>query len=284
MDWKTRIKSKIKPLIKPLLPGCRALRSVPVVSTVEPAVATVAEPIVETVDPAVQAAGPYSHIRFNLPVRTLDDLFPGIRAMPIQMAAAQIQQRDTWPLPVLELLNLGAICQHLQPRRIFEIGTYRGAGTLTLALNTPPDTEIWTLDLPPPDRATHQHGQGVGIPEFPIGELFTSTPSAAKIHQLYGDSQRFDPGPWAGTMDLVVVDADHIYDYVRSDSQLALKLLRPGGLVLWDDYLWLPQAPECGGVTRYLDELGQSLPCVQLAETRLALYCERFTNCPMPPP
>ncbi|MEB3291644.1 MAG: class I SAM-dependent methyltransferase [Synechococcales bacterium] len=218
----------------------------------------------------------YRHISFKLPMRRLDHLFPGILRSPAQLSASLIQRKDFWPLPILELLTLGAICQQFRPRRIFEIGTYRGASTLTMAMNTPPETQIWTLDLAPEMQSTHVHGLGVGVPNFPVGELYRDTSYESRIHQLYGNSQVLDFSPYYGSMDLVLIDADHTYEFVKTDTEVALKLLKPGGMILWDDYLWIEQFPECAGVTRCLDELSTTLPCFQIAETRLAMHLNGF--------
>jgi predicted O-methyltransferase YrrM len=68
------------------------------------------------------------------------------------------------------------------------------------------------------------------------------------IVQLYGDTAQFDFAPWYGTRDLVFVDACHEYEYVRNDTDIALRLSRSGGLIIWHDYgSWV-------GVTRALNE------------------------------
>ena len=45
---------------------------------------------------------------------------------------------------------LATIVSALQPKKIFETGTFRGVGTLTMALNAP-ESDIYTLDLPEED-------------------------------------------------------------------------------------------------------------------------------------
>src|SRR5204863_237070 len=65
---------------------------------------------------------------------------------------------------------------------------------------------------------------------------YTGTEVEHKVEQLFGDSKTLDITPWAGTCDLVFVDGSHAYSYVVSDSEKALQLVRPGGLVLWHDY------------------------------------------------
>jgi predicted O-methyltransferase YrrM len=172
-------------------------------------------------------------------------------------------------LPLRELLTLAAICCHVRPKRVFEIGTYRGSSTFVLAVHAPEDAEILTLDLSPGAQHTRYRlelGDITGRP-FVLGERYRGTPCASKIRQLYGDSADFDFGPYRGTVDLVFIDGNHAYENVKADSENAFGLLRPGGAVVWDDY-----APESGpGVMRALHEL-QSRRLYRLPGTRLAVY------------
>jgi predicted O-methyltransferase YrrM len=216
------------------------------------------------------------HTRFTLPVRPLAELFPGIETRTAQVAVSQIRRNDQCVVPAAELLALAAICSHVQPRRIFEIGTYTGSSTLIMAMNTPPETEIFTLDIDPADRATHQHGLGIGgFLDYTVGAAYQGTPFASKIRQLFGSSLTFDFTPFAGSIDLVFVDADHTYDFVKADTTTALKLLRPGGIILWDDYVWDERFPECSGVTRCVNELAQIRPIARPEGTRFAIYIDK---------
>lgn len=40
------------------------------------------------------------------------------------------------------------------------------------------------------------------------------------------------------TFDVIFIDGSHYYGDVMVDSQLAWQLLKPGGVLIWDDYLW----------------------------------------------
>ena len=52
-----------------------------------------------------------------------------------------------------------------------------------------------------------------------------------------------------GRAGLVFVDGSHAYDYAKKDSETAMRLVRPRGIVLWHDYGVWP------GVTQALEEL-----------------------------
>ncbi|HEX7549481.1 MAG TPA: class I SAM-dependent methyltransferase [Candidatus Methylomirabilis sp.] len=204
----------------------------------------------------------------SLPCRELAKLFPGILDCRVEIPARQIR-REGGMLPLAELLTLAAVCQWLRPRLALEIGTFKGASTLVMAMNMPPEANICTLDLPPgASQLTYalDIGSIAGQP-YVVGEHFQCTPFADRIQQLYGDSAVWDFTPLQGRVDLVFVDGNHAYENVLADSRNAFRCLRPGGVILWDDY-----HPTYGpGVMRALAEVSEgAIHCVQ--GTRFAVY------------
>jgi predicted O-methyltransferase YrrM len=215
--------------------------------------------------------------RPTLPERSLDALLgpSGPDTPDLRLPASLLDAADGWTMPPAELAALAAICARARPRRIFEIGTYTGLATLVMALNAPAEAEIVTLDLAPAARATHVHGLGVGgLPDFVVGAHLRGHPAGARVRQLLGDARAFDPAPFRAGVDLVLIDADHTYEFVLADTGHALAMLRPGGMVVWDDYVWTEGAPECAGVTRCVNELAATRPVHRIAGTRLALLVD----------
>jgi predicted O-methyltransferase YrrM len=43
--------------------------------------------------------------------------------------------------------------------------------------------------------------------------------------------------------DLVYIDGDHRRETVMLDAMLTWPMLRPGGILIWDDYIYKPDAP-----------------------------------------
>ena len=206
--------------------------------------------------------------RLQLPVRTLAELFPGIENTRLVFDAGGIARPRDMVLPLPEALSLSAIASYLQPHRSFEIGTFTGVSTLALALNAP-DAQIWTLDLP--DEALQQFAF-----RFEVGSVWQNAARRdeklrSHIMQLRGDSRRFDYAPYENQMDLVLVDANHAYDWARDDSRHALQMLAPNGVIIWDDYDW-SEHPDCAGVARALHELSREIEIFHLAGTRLAVH------------
>lgn len=178
-----------------------------------------------------------------------------------------ISNLETWILAVLAKRS----------HRIFEFGTCTGKTTYLLAANAPADARVVTLTLPPDSASGYQaetqdaaQDTRIALVESCNAEfLYNGTPEAAKITQIFADSKLFDEAPYRDNCDLVFVDGSHAYSFVKSDSEKALNMVRPGGIVLWHDYRG-PRNTQ--GVYRALNELAQRLPLVHLAGTSLVAY------------
>ena len=139
---------------------------------------------------------------------------------------------------------------------LFEIGTFDGRTTLNLALSSPAQCAVYTLDLPADSGTVFSPAEGEEhMVDKPVsGSRFerrrqTDPAAVAKIHQLLGDSAAFDFAPYRASCSLVFVDGSHAFECVMSDSRNARDLARGGGVVLWHDYgIW-------EGVTKALEEL-----------------------------
>jgi predicted O-methyltransferase YrrM len=175
----------------------------------------------------------------------------------------------------LETWVLGSLAK--DAGRIFEFGTATGKTTYLLARNAPAAARVITLTLKPAQIGEYRGEAG----DDPAAErdaaeesrfeafYYSGTDVEPKITQLFGDSKAFDAAPYAGTCDLVFVDGSHAYSYVKSDSEKAIEMVRPGGLVLWHDYRG-PRRTE--GVYRALNELKDELGLRRLKDTSLVAY------------
>jgi predicted O-methyltransferase YrrM len=160
---------------------------------------------------------------------------------------------------------------------MFEFGTCTGKTAYLWARNSPPDARVVTLTLAPENVASYRR-EATDDPSdvaFALKEsthtdfLYSRSSVVSKVEQLFGDSKTFDVSPWRGRCDLVFVDGSHAYSYVVSDSEKALELVAPGGLVLWHDYAGPRHAP---GVYRALNELSARLPLARIEGTTLVAH------------
>lgn len=172
---------------------------------------------------------------------TIFEFMPEIADQPLRIVLEHLPGGGLIA-PVNELALMAMVTKALQPENIFEIGTYRGRTALNFALNSPPDCRVFTLDLPDTaaestDDPSAVHAADAGLIEMrSVGVEYAGKDVAPKITQLVGDSRTFDYSAFSGRMDLVFVDGGHTYDTVVSDTKAALRLCRPGGVILWHDF------------------------------------------------
>ncbi|MCB0323679.1 MAG: class I SAM-dependent methyltransferase [Bdellovibrionales bacterium] len=174
-------------------------------------------------------------------------------------------------LPPHELELLCRIALYRQPKRIFEFGTYLGETTRHLAHYS--EATVYTIDLYPPGHPQYRHQEVVDaqsdvVPSSP-GARFLDTAEARQITQIWGDSRCFDFSEFASSIDFALIDANHNYDYVLSDSRNVLSMIAPGGIVFWHDY-----ASYAPGVMKAVNEVSEEVSIFHLAETFLAVHLD----------
>jgi hypothetical protein len=171
-----------------------------------------------------------------------------------------------------EILTLAAVTKSLQPKRVFEIGTYNGRTTAIFILNSSPDCEIFTLDLPPsvnPSRGYLSTDIELVKDRSPEGFL-KNAGLANRYRQIYCDSMQFDPEPFHDSVELGFIDGAHAEEFVRNDTLKMAVMMSSRGYVFWHDY---------GGrgsfepLTKYLESLPIEIyrvPATSLAWTTAA--------------
>ena len=199
-----------------------------------------------------------------IPIDDADDIIPGISQQTVSLKTFGRKWGDLGDLETLVLL-----CQlaALNDSPIVEFGTFRGRTTYNLALNAPRGPVI-SIDAGVTDDSV-ANIWGLSYPQYTPGELLRHAPEevSSKIHLLRGDSRQLDLSTYYDSCGLVFVDGGHSYEVCMSDSLVALKLVGPGGVVIWDDFgLYWP------GVQRAVFDLSRKHKIYHLRKLSAALF------------
>jgi predicted O-methyltransferase YrrM len=205
------------------------------------------------------------------------EIFPGTHEVRVAFEFPRNEKPINTPLD--DLVRLALITKIVQPKNVFEIGTFKGRTALNFALNSPPECKVYTLDLPPDAK---QAAKQRALPADQV-IINASTPGidykgkdvSGKITQLWGSSLEFDFSPYFGNMDIVYVDGAHDYDAVIQDTINAKKMLRPGGVLIWDDFA---DYGDQNGVTRAVLESIPGSEVIQVEHTHLAVHVTKSTQ------
>lgn len=197
-----------------------------------------------------------------VPVHELSTLFPRCEIAPPERSGTSYAK---WQMELDDAPIFRWLYRAHFPKRHLEFGTWQGFGTC-LCLEAC-DATVWTLNLPEgesrPDgtwayghrmNQQEQCPQGAVIASFgtdasgaatyirtdaggSIGRLYREKGLGARVCQVYCDSRDWIAAPYPSDFfDSVLIDGGHDAEIVVSDTQKALSVLRPGGLILWHDF------------------------------------------------
>ncbi len=218
----------------------------------------------------------YTQKQLGLPVVKFFKIFP--RCQDAGESICIIAEEKTGGLSALELQYLSSIVKCYPIKSIFEIGTFDGCAATHMILNSqsPDQCIIFTLDLP--DNNTDQHYShdpgNKGFLELRRPGYYIEKYVEKGVTQLFCDSQKFDFDPYFNTMDLVFIDGNHNMPFIQKDTENALKMLKPNGIIIWHDYFGVPGEP----VTDYLNQLSQKLQIIRIEKTCFAIYQKNENN------
>ncbi|MEI8342664.1 MAG: class I SAM-dependent methyltransferase [Verrucomicrobiota bacterium] len=180
-----------------------------------------------------------------------------VRAFPVDeeliIHAGSWQDGCTAPL---ERFVMAQLLHFFKPKKIVEVGTYRGTTTRLLLDNLSPDARIFTIDLPLETDASSLQAMSDErlIIHRKVGAEYHPHPRREAVTQILGDT--FDPKTWEQVpdgIDFVFIDASHSYEAVRNDTEKVWPKLTENAVILWHDYTE-SVSPE-RGVGRYIREL-----------------------------
>ncbi|MES2569172.1 MAG: class I SAM-dependent methyltransferase [Verrucomicrobiota bacterium] len=121
--------------------------------------------------------------------------------------------------PSADLYFLLDLAKTMKAKRILEVGTFRARTTCALKANCPEATvvsyDIAVIDSPYRERLVREPDVDLRLGGF------------SEAEPVLLEEEKFD---------LIFVDGSHTYTDALADSRLALKIVRPDGVIVWHDY------------------------------------------------
>lgn len=146
--------------------------------------------------------------------------------------------------------NIPVWSEYLKPiapnAAALEVGSFEGMASCWLLdqVLTHPSASLTCVDLWFPDR---------------FDRNIAKTNAEAKVTKRVGDSHQVLPLLPVNSYDMVYIDGCPIASHIYKDAQLVWRLLKPNGLLIFDDYQWVDlqhpeQAPKLG-IDAFLSEM-----------------------------
>ena len=145
-----------------------------------------------------------------------------------------------WPTFDEDHAALAYIIKTYDIKTIFEFGTWEGISTQHMA-EQPGVEKVTTLDIHEGLDVEYKHNAHQKTTKDHYGKFITSD----KVTQIFCDSLKYEP---TEEYDMVFVDANHDYEHIKNDTELALKM-NPK-VIVWHDY----HSPGNPDVTAYINE------------------------------
>lgn len=162
----------------------------------------------------------------GLPQVDLEELFPGFR-----IRLEQFSFLGGGSLPT-DIALLKELCRGVDDCIYFEIGTWRGESVANVCKDA---KECYTLNL------SKKQIIELGFGENYADAHFFFSKDLENVTQLEGDSRNFDFSKLK-KMDVIFIDGNHHYEYVKSDTQKVFEhLIHDNTIVVWHDYAYTPE-------------------------------------------
>lgn len=143
------------------------------------------------------------------------------------------------------------IIPQMSPSRILEIGSYEGASTCYLidSLSQQGPLEIHCIDSWE-GGIEHKNAEGAEAEMAAVEQRFLHNTRLSKsmarntvdlqCHKGYSDTEmaKLMAAGLQGYFDLIYIDGSHQAPDVLCDAVLSFRLLKIGGFIIFDDYLW----------------------------------------------
>jgi len=132
-----------------------------------------------------------------------------------------------------DIALLKSLSKRFEKCNYFEIGTWRGESVINVAENC---EECYTLNLSKPEMLS----LGLSDRYADLHGFFSK--GRENIKHLTGNSLTYDFKGLNKKFDLIFIDGNHHYEYVKNDTEKVFEhLIHDNSIIVWHDYAYTPE-------------------------------------------
>jgi hypothetical protein len=197
-----------------------------------------------------------------------------------------IPSPDIGSTTMLEKALLVALLRINNSKRIFEFGTFRGETTHLFSVNSSPESNIFSIDLPISidsnkswsdlERLDLFSGEDNDnfLRQFRIDRLFPEFQHILKVFKdriklIELDSKDLCADDFS-PVDFIFIDGGHSTELIHNDTNKAFQMLSETGIIVWHDYESAVHTDVTDYLTKFSYENNRNL--YHVLGTKLAIY------------
>jgi len=210
---------------------------------------------------------PSKNIKYKFPKEEV--VIKNFYTDPSFQVVGQTTDYEAWILCCLAKLS----------KNIFEFGTCSGKTTALFALNSPPESKVYSVTLNPSEVSNlflgNSQDSKVAVKNA-VSEtiydqfIFTNMSIKNKINLIFQDSNKLNIDNFENSMDLIFIDGGHNYSCIKNDTEKAFKMINNQGYIFWHDYKVYKRS--CKDVVKYIHEISNNKKIFHIKDTSLCYY------------